>query len=138
MDPISIIGLAASVEQLSEAAANIVSNMYKYYEAVRDAPKRSKELRQEMGAMSDQLNDLVHVVSSTPTMSTCNLHPSFISSIKEFQTMLDEMNDRVQVSKIEGRGRFKWPFTKDQNDRLLQRMERYKQMLNMTLNIQTA
>lgn len=138
MDPFNVIALVASLEQLAAAATNIVSNMYKYYEAVRDAPKCSKELRQEMGAMSDQLNDLVHVVTSTSIKPAFNIPTSFTASVKEFQAMLDEMNNRVQVSKTQGRRRLKWPFTKDQNEQLLQRMERYKRMLNMTLNIQTV
>ena len=138
VDPVSVIGLVASLEQLAAAATNIVCNMYKYYEAVRDAPKRSKELRDEMGAMSDQLNDLVHVVTYKSTASTFHVPTPFTASVKELQTMLDEMNDRVQPSKTEGRRRLKWPFTKDQNEQLLQRMERYKTMLNTTLNIQTA
>ena len=73
----------ASLEQLAAVTTNIVSNMFNYYEAVRDTPKRSKELRQEMGASSDQLNDLPHVITSTSTKSAFNVPTSFTASVND-------------------------------------------------------
>lgn len=130
------VGFAASLEQLAAAAKTAYCTLYMYYEDVRDAPKRSQELRHEMGAIGDQLNHLVALITSDST--SLNLSEALGTSISEFQIMLDEMNDRVKVSQTKGWRRLKWPFTKDENGRFLSRMERYKSIINLTLNIHTV
>lgn len=137
MDAVTAVGLVASAEQLAALATTIVCNMYSFYEAVRDAPKRSQELRQEMGAMSDQLNSLAAVLSNDPKHFVSQ-PTSLFASISELKAMLKDMNERVCASNTKGIRRLKWPFSKDENERLLSRMERYKTTLNTALNIQTA
>ena len=137
-DPISAVGLAVSVETLASLAATIFCDLFKYYEAVRDAPKQSQELRQEIGALSEQLGSLSSVLASTPANSQLTIPISLPEVILEFQTMLNDMNDRVKVSRTKGLRRLKWPFSKDENERLLARIERYKTILCTSLNVQTA
>jgi hypothetical protein len=137
LDPVTAIGLASSLDQLAATATGIVCNMYNYYEAVRDAPKRSTELRTEVGVVSDLLNQIVHVVS-TSTTSTFKAPDSFGDSVAEIRTTLEDMNKRVQPSKTRGLRRLKWPFNKEENERLLSKIERFKKILSMTLDIKTA
>lgn len=129
MDPASAIGLAASVAQLAGLAKDIVANMWQYFDAVKNAPKRSEELRQEMANIStllDSLDDL-----SPERIFTDN------APLDEFLAILKELKDRVAEPKIKGVGRWKWPFTQDENKRLLSRIERYKTILNFAVNIKT-
>lgn len=137
-DPITTIGLASSLDQLAATATNIVCNMYKYYEAVRDAPKCSGELRREVGAVSDLLKQIVDVVGPASTASTFKVPDSFSVSVTEMEITLQVMDKRVQSSETEGFRRFKWPFNKEENERLLSKIERFKDILSMTLDIKNA
>lgn len=94
MDPVTIFGLGASVDQLCGAAKSIFSSLLSYYESVKGAPKRSRELRQELGAICELLDDLWEILPSKSQYT-----PSAIlnESILEFQEMLNEMNERVAV-----------------------------------------
>lgn len=138
MDPVTAIGFIASLDQLASVSANIVSNMYRYYRAVMDAPKRSEELRQEIGAVSDILNMIVMVVSSSSAASTFTVPTSFHASVTEMQATLAEMDKLVRPSATRGVKRLKWPFTKDENERLLSKLGRYKDILSATMEIKTA
>ena|SRR5271170_1502248 len=135
MDPVTAIGLSASIEQLAAAAGTIFYNLYTYYEAVRDAPSRSQELRQEMLAVADQLNAILAVIQSPGQSSLSSMPKSFTDSIGEFDMMLKDMNERLMPSRTSGLSRLKWPFTRDENERILSRMERYKSLMNSSLNI---
>src|SRR5436190_12985950 len=110
MEAIAAVGLAGTLDQLGDRAKSIVCSMYTYYEAVRDAPKRSEELRHEIGAICDLLNSLIAVVGSTANPS---FDASFLESIAEFEKTLNEINGRVAIGQTKGiKRRLKWPFTK--------------------------
>jgi hypothetical protein len=132
MDPITAVGLAASTDQLAGVARRIVSNLYQYYEAVRDAPKSALELRAEMGAVCALLESL----AATITENTASA--SLRDAVAEFENMLNDMNAKVDLSKTKGMQRLKWPFNKDENERLLSRIGRYKDTFNLALNIQST
>jgi len=138
MDPLTGLGLVSCLDQLASAASNIVANMYRYYAAVRDAPKHSEELRREMGALSDLLKDLVEAVSCISTHSTHKVPDSFNTSVKEMLETLDGINRRVHPSETLGYKRLKWPFTQKENERLLSKLQRYSTILSGTLDINTA
>lgn len=129
MDPVSIIGLSASLAQLAGLAKDIVVNMWRYFDAVKSAPKRSEELRQEVANISSLLDSLdegsMEVIFTTGT------------PLDEFLSMLKELHSRVSTPTAKGFGRWKWPFTQDENNRLLARIERYKVTFNMALNIKS-
>ena len=137
MDPVTAIGLVAGVAQLAGAARVIVSNMYLYFDAVKDAPKHSQELRRELSIISDLLDSLDDVLASSTT-SSFTPPDSLKSAIPEFQAILDDMEARVTESQTKGLRRLKWPFTKDENERLLSKMQRYKSTFNLALNIKSA
>jgi hypothetical protein len=133
-----VCGFVFSVVQAADIARALFSQLYQYFEAVHGAPKRSRELRQEMGTICDLLESLETILITPDTRSTFSVSVSLQSSISEFHAMLTDMESRVKVSQTKGARRFKWPFTKEENDRLLSRMERYKQSLSMALEIRNA
>ena len=140
MDPVSAVGLGVTIFKLGVATKNLISNMYEYYEAVRDAQKRSQELRQELSVICDLLFTLEEVVSSPTSLDVdFPTTPALVDSIQELRTMVNQMNVRVAVPKTAGLGRrLKWPFSKAENDDRLDRIGRYKQTFTLALNIKNA
>jgi Mg2+ and Co2+ transporter CorA len=138
MGPVTVTGLITSVEQLAEVATTIVGSMYSYYEAVRDAPNKSKELRREMVAMSDQLSSLETLLFDNSSILSQKTERSLVDSISEIKMMLLDIKKRIQSSSTKGLKRLKWPFSKDENEQLLSRLEHYNHMLNIILNVHPA
>ena len=110
--------------------------MFEYFEAVKDAPKRSQELQLEVAMMCGLL-DLLHAALTKSTASSECLMPSAAlkSAIAQFQVILNELNARISIGKIKGLGRLKWPFTKEENERILVNLERYKTAFSLAINL---
>jgi len=135
MDPVTAIGLVASVDQLAGLAKAIVANMYGYFEAVKDAPQHSKELRREMTTIYDLLESIQNTLLTNPESAAL---ASLNDSIADFRDMLIDMKERVAPERAKGIRRLKWPFTKEENEKLLSRIGRYKDTFNLILTIQSA
>ena len=111
------LGAAASAAQLASQVRDILANMWQYFEAVKDAPKRSHELRQEIGNISHLLESLDDSPSSPALKSIF----TDSKSLEEFRAMIIEMNSRVAVTKTKGTGRLKWPPRREQTVNLQNR-----------------
>lgn len=138
MDPVSAIGLVASLGQLAGAAKDLVLNMYQYFDAVKSAPKRSQELRQEMALISDLLDVLEDMVKTASPQAPFQAQAALEESISGFQEILGKMNARITIPQTKGFKRLSWPFTRDENDSLLSKMERYKASFSLALNIKNS
>jgi hypothetical protein len=137
MDPVSAFGVAAAATQLAGQAKDIVSSMWNYYEAVKKAPKNSRELRQEMGVLADLLSSLEETVGAPSAMG--ELPTSVSLAVNEFSDTLNELKARVAEPQTKGVvKRLKWPFKQDENSNYLSKIERYKGMFTMALSIQAA
>jgi len=135
MDPLTALGLLQSVDVLAGLARCIVSNMYLYFEAVKNAPKLSAELRQEMGMICSLLDSLEIALTHHDNKSECGIASSISIAIPEFKALLSDLNTRVSISQTRGAGRLKWPFAKEENERLLSRLERFKTIFSMAISI---
>jgi len=135
LDPITAVGLVASASQLAGQARSVVLNLRNYREAIKKGPEHSAELRQEMDTLLKLLKSLDDAISND-TQLVCSA--SLDDSFQELESMLDYMNDRVKPSETAGLNRLKWPFTMDENKRLLSRISRYKDTLNLALEIQNV
>ena len=131
MDPVTAVGLVAAAAQLT---ANVKCTLVDYLRNVIDAPKQSREFRQELGAMSEVLDELQNMIT---TKSQFASSASLKTAIEDFTAMLKEINQRVQISKTKGVHRLTWPFTKDESMKLLERIMRYRDIFNSALTIQT-
>ena len=58
VDPIAAFGIAAGAAQLAGCALKLVVNLVGYYQNVRDAPAKSKELRHELETLVDLLEEI--------------------------------------------------------------------------------
>jgi hypothetical protein len=138
MDPVTAVGLAASVAQLATLAIQTFSSLVQYFDDVKDAPKQSRELRDELLAISDLLHPLEDVLKSDCLSgpNTSFVVPlSLQSAVQEFQVLLEGMQARVTKAHTQGFRRLKWPFTKDENERFLTKIGRYKSTFVLGLNI---
>lgn len=135
MDPGSAVGLVASMDQLAGLAKAIVSNLYQYFDAVKKAPERSLELRNEVGVICGLLDKLEVVLIDDPSFSSSAPVKDAISSL---ETILREMNTRVEERQTKGLRRLRWPFSMEENDRLLSRIAHYTGTFNMALNLRNA
>ena len=133
MDPLSAVGAAASIAQLASVAKDVVSNMWQFFEAVKNAPKHSKELRQEMAALSDILDNIDEALNSP----SCNSMFTNSAPFDEFVGMLHHFKTRVDVSQTRGVARLKWPFNENENKKWLEQIERYKATFSLALNVQS-
>jgi Fungal N-terminal domain of STAND proteins len=151
MDPITAIGLVASISQLADQAGRLFVSLFDYYREVKEAPARSKELRDEVQAVADLLDSLKKIVSKANTGSRVNsellqLNES-IPKCEEFLRELEARTLQTRSSKsTKTRWSFwndsstldklKWPFTKEENKRLLDALGRYKENFSWALNMQ--
>jgi hypothetical protein len=129
MDPFTAVGLVAAVGQLAGSAITIYFNLSEFYEAVKDAPKQSRELRKEIGVLYEILNDLKEVADRPKFKPSRSLG----HTILEFDSLLNDMESRVKATKTGGVKRFKWPFSKDKTEQLLSKITRYKETIILTL-----
>lgn len=134
LDPATAIGLVASVDQLTALAKTIVSNLYQYFNAVQKAPKRSLELRNEMGVICGLLEKLQVLTNEPSFPSSAPLK----DAIPSLQTILAEMNTRIAERQTKGLRKLKWPFSEEENNRLLSRISHYIGTFNMALNLRNS
>lgn len=134
MDPFSVIGAAASVAQLVGLAKDVLRNLWDYSVAVKNAPKHSRELRREMGALAELLESL------DDTLDSQSAKPLFTESdpMTGFLELLEELNVRLTERKTKGLGRLLWPFSQDENERLLTKIERYKTTFGLALSLKST
>lgn len=118
---------------LADLARSIFSDLYRYFEVVKEAPKHTRELRHELGAICNVLDELI----SSGTLASIDSE-TLTTSLLGFRDMLQEMDARVKSQQTEGLGRLKWPFSKRENELYFARLEQYKATFLLSLNIQTA
>ena len=135
MDPFSALGAAATIGALAGLAKDVVCNMYRYYEAVRDAPKRAQELRQEMGIMCELLDILEQVANGPEFKASGRLFATISVAIVAFKETLEEMSKLTSAANVKGTKRLKWPFSNEKNDKMLEKMQTYKTSFTLALQL---
>ena len=125
------VGLAASVGSLASLALSIVSALYKYGSDFKSAPAHSEQLRKELG----DLRTLCELVEKTVEVTTKGLPESLDAQIAGFKTTLEDMLKRAAAERTSGLRRLRWPFDKAENMEYIAKIERFKSMLNIILNI---
>ena len=131
MDPITAVGLIASIAQIAQQSTSLLIRLSQFYRDVKEAPARSKELRDELQTVTDLLNAL----KTTFDADSISLTDSLKRSTTEFQGILKQLETRLAAEKTEGLKKFKWPFTKADNERIISQIERYKATFTLALNI---
>jgi hypothetical protein len=132
VDPIAAFGIAAGAAQLAGCALKLVVNLVGYYQNVRDAPAKSKELRDELDTLVDLLEEIQHSFEPTTVIS---LRVSVLVEFENMRLLLIQLYERTEKRNTKGIRRFSWPFEKGDNLEILGRIGRFKGTLNNILNL---
>jgi hypothetical protein len=140
MDPITVVGLAASVAQLADLAGRVFMGLFGYYRQVKEAPTRSRELRDELQAVADLLDSLKSLFIQLTAVKEVGLKEVGLlrleESVAHFETFLVDLENRTMQARTQGIYRLKWPFSKDENRRLIETIGRYKETFILALTMQ--
>jgi hypothetical protein len=132
MDPLSIIGLVASVQQLADRIVVVIINISNYISKVKDARPRSEELQHELRTVSRILHALAEFISNH---SIPYLTPHLLKAVTDFNQVLDKMEKQVNPDSVRGFRRFLRPFREDDFQCVLQKIERSKSTFNLALHL---
>lgn len=129
------LSAAASVIQVVDVAARVYMALYAYFRSVTGAPKRSRELRDEVRLVSDVLEMLKsNVETCPPGRSDAPVIKSMNNAISQLTETLKEIEEKIEVSKTDVIKRMKWPFSEKENEKYLNTLQRYNTMFNTILN----
>jgi hypothetical protein len=137
MDQVTAFSVAAGVGQFVDLATKVFTNLLSYFQAVKGAPKLSKELQQEALFVCNILTELKATLESMDTKSEIiKPNQNLNDTVMEFASMMKETQIRLEVKEGEwSTRRLKWPFTEKENGKYLSRFERYKSTFTLALNI---
>ena len=135
MDPVSAIGLAASIAGLADFTVTVIARLYSFSTDVISAPKRAEELRQELSSLVGLLKTLEQTLKTEPQSSTA-MKKALEDVLGPLRDLVRELDQKTQPEKIKGFGRLKWPFNKDDNNRYCARIESHKGSLLVALNME--
>jgi Fungal N-terminal domain of STAND proteins len=125
-------GFAASIGGLTELSLKVYTNLSKYIRRVKNAPKLAEELRQELLLISDVLEELEVSLESAPLQETKDL--KLEETIKQFEEIITTMVNLNDIKKGEWVKRLRWPFTENENQDFLTKLERFKNTITLTLS----
>jgi Fungal N-terminal domain of STAND proteins len=134
MDPATALGVAGAVAQFAEQALKISDCLYQYFKSVKNAPAKSRELRQEALLLSDVLETLTDLFSAQNKPSVLPNAGKYADMLKEFRETMADMAKKVEIKKGELTfKRLAWPFTEKENGNYLTKMERFKSSFQLAL-----
>jgi hypothetical protein len=132
MDPVSAVGIAINFQQLAVYALLVSSKLWDYILEVKDAPARSKQLRDEIQLISATLQSLACIREEDTTQS---LSHQLRKAAVDCTDMLNNLETRVAAECTQGYRRLIWPIDKAFIDRALKRIERSKATFNLALQV---
>jgi hypothetical protein len=124
------IGFATALIDL----VRIGKEVSQYLGDVVKAPEQSKELCREISLTSELLVQLQTELTSS-TRSSFITTPTLKESLAEFRGLLTKLNTQVNEEQTKGIKQLKWPFKKDETERYLLKVQRYKASFSTALEI---
>jgi len=139
MDPVTIIGLAASAAQLSDLAIKAVKALNQYTKDIKSAPVEVAELQHEVQIMTNVLegfDDTLNAIPSSVEIPLDSLKSAAEGAIAVLKEVLCKLEERSALSRSKGFRRLTWPFEKGDTKKMIDRVQRYKQTLSLIGQIQ--
>jgi hypothetical protein len=133
MDPITAIGLAGTVVNLVELTGTIIINLYRYYLDVKTSQGCVAGLREEIGLSLSLLGGLHDILETNETFQGT---PELGNALLSFSHALKEVDDGIKSEIAKGLGRWKWPFLKQDTEKLIRKLGRYNGIFQLALNIE--
>ena len=129
-----VVGSSSAILQVLDSAVGVYMALFGYLKSVSEAPKRSRELRDEARLLAEALQILkFKVIDSPASRSEASSMKAMTDAVSELLATLKEMEGRMHVSKGDIHRRLKWPFSEAENDKYLQRFQRYNVYFNTIL-----
>ena len=125
------VGFAASVAQIADLALGVFANLYTYYQKVRDAPRRSEELRERLDSLLDIIGEVQEALEQGPTSQP---------PLRDFETIkwwLEKAKKRTTPQAIRGIRRLKWPLDEEENTYIISQIDKLKGILDTRVGTQT-
>ena len=132
MDPITAFGVVVNVASLADVAFHVFKEILDYYHEVKSAPAKSRELQDELFAISNVARDMSALVCKT-SVETHGVITN--ESIGQFRELLKDIEAKIIVPKRSLNKRLKWPFTMKENEEYITRLERFKATFTLALNV---
>jgi hypothetical protein len=117
---------------LAGCAFSLFINLTRYYQNVKDAPAKSRELRDELDTLIELLQDIRQTFETTTPI--VQLPASFHTEFRNMHCLIYDLYEQSAPKTVEGIRRLKWPFSKEKNLETLERIGRFKGSLNARLN----
>ena len=134
MDPVSALTIAAVSAQFLEPSIVLLRNHHEYLKKVKNVPRRSRELHQEVCLVSKLFVDLKSELVSIPSEFELENAPTAVTeTVSDFTKLMTEMTKRVEIKNAEFWKRAKWPFDEEENEAYLAKLERFKGTLALGL-----
>ena len=133
MDPVSAIGLVASVIQLIGTTSKVI----KYVDEIKDAPKERASLASEAANLVPLLMTLklrVETSSSTdPWFSSVNSLGLPGGPLAELQVLMEQLGGKLKLRKKKLGGQLLWPSDQKECLALLAKIERVKTLIGLAM-----
>jgi len=136
MDPVTAVGLATSADQLVALVGKVLISLYRYGGDVKEAPRRSAKLRDELSTTISLLGLVEEALKERPQVVVALHGPSLVQTMSQFRELLETLERKIQADVTRGIRRLTWPFKKEEIDVHISRIERYKATFSLVLNIQ--
>lgn len=130
MDPISVIGLAASISELATLSSDGLLKLSQHRNVIPEAPKGTLELFNEFASLSALLWRWGDLLKSSPEVPW-RLPTSLRDSVIDTTVTLRMLNERLRLVSRQGA---RWPLSENENQGFLERLERHKGSLSLLLN----
>jgi len=135
MDPVSALSVAAAAAQFAEQVLIISERLYQFFKTVKNAPKLSRELRQEALLLSDTFENLRSVFTAHASKALQKASPS-ADLLQGFEETIKQIAARVEIKEGEASWkRLVWPFTQKENEDYLAKLERFKSSFQLALQV---
>jgi len=134
MDPLTALEIAEKVGSLAGPLSSVFKGLYEYYQNVKKAPENSRQLRDELYALSDVAQNMNILLAKSSRRASGNIVMD--ETVVEFEKMLHEMERKVHLPKgTITWERLKWPFSLKETAEYIERIERFKTTLNLALSV---
>jgi len=134
------LGAAASIIAVIELSAKVASLCFQYSVAVKHAEKDITRLQKEVKNLTDVLEEVQELLDSSGGASL-STSQKLLEALNDCSSQLQKLDKRLQPDKIHkamGRLRIralKWPLESKEVDKIITRLERFKQAFSLALQV---
>lgn len=140
MSGVEALGIAASIIAVIQLTASVSTLSYGYIKEWKEAPENIRKLADELSSLSKILTYLQKYVDDnlqSPILQLSDPQNPLREGIRECKVDLSRLQLKLVPKQGSGsiRHRLKWPLKEAETSGYLSRMERYKGLIQLALNV---